>query len=212
MIDTASLFKQRRRSLVAAPGAAPPRLASAALRWPRGGRGASPPPVRALAERAPGRWAGRVTAGGARLPANLLRLASEKLKIRQTSSPNGRGAGEGPVQRGRRGGGFWSRRCAGRRAAAPEPRPPAPSPGKLGSSRVAGSWLCASPAILFSPHSPSGGWGRGRAAGGRRRTVGARPPAELSPGVPAARTAGEAGSPSAWVTYLGGGEQWLAHP
>lgn len=176
MIDTASLFKQRRRSLVAAPGAAPPRLASAALRWPRGGRGASPPPERALAERAPGRWAGRVTAGGARLPANLLRLASEKLKIRQTSSPNGRGAGEGPVQRGRRGGGFWSRRCAGRRAAAPEPRPSAPRPGKLGSSKVAGSWLCASPAILFSPALAQRGMGAGAGSWGAEADGGSSAP------------------------------------
>lgn len=131
MIDTASLFKQRRRSLVAAPGAAQPRLASWALRWPLSRRCASPPPERAAAERAAGSSTGRVTAGGAGLPANLLWLASEKLKIRQTrqkAGEPGRGlagevAGSGP--------------CAALRSGAPT---------SLSSPR----------AILFSPRSPSG--------------------------------------------------------
>lgn len=104
--------------MVAAPGAAPPRLASAALRWP--GAAATPPrlPARADSDSAARRLAGRVTAGGVPLPANLLRLALEKLKTRQTNSPNGREAGEG---RGRRGLGFRSPRGAAL-PGAPAPR------------------------------------------------------------------------------------------
>ncbi|XDA74969.1 hypothetical protein R6Z07F_005198 [Ovis aries] len=84
MIDTASLFKQRRRSLVAAPGAAPPRLASSALR--------------------------------------------------QTSSPNGRGAGEGPGQRGRPAGVLIPGAARTRAPLLRSPDLPGSSPGKAGES------------------------------------------------------------------------------
>lgn len=113
MIDTASLFKQRRRSIGCGAGSRPAEAGERGLKVARAA--AAPPrlPARAHSDSAARRLAGRVTAGGVPLPANLLRLASEKLKTRQTNSPNGREAGEG---RGRRGLGFRSRRCVAWRA------------------------------------------------------------------------------------------------
>lgn len=161
MIDTASLFKQRRRSIGCGAGSRPAEAGERGLKVAPRGRAASPPArPRAAADSAARRLAGRVTAGGVPLPANLLRLASEKLQTRQTNSPNGREAGEGQEGRGRRGLGFRSPRGAAWRARC---SPGGVGDGGAGSRDLQGGWrsVYALVAILFSPRSPSlGGAGR----------------------------------------------------
>lgn len=92
--------------MVAAPGAAPPRLASAALRWPRSEAAASPPPsppprARRLRKRRPeigwSRDGWRRTAASKPAPAGL-----GVMKKKETNKLAKRlgGGGEGPGRRG----------------------------------------------------------------------------------------------------------------
>lgn len=81
MIDTASLFKQRRRSIGCGAGSRPAEAGERGLKVAPERRRRLPAPrlpERADSESAARRLAGPVIAGGVLLPANLLRLASQK--------------------------------------------------------------------------------------------------------------------------------------
>lgn len=145
--------------MVAAPGAAPPRLASAALRWPRRGPAASPPPrARRRRERRPEiGWSRDGWRCAAASKPALAGLGEIKNKTNKLAKRLGSWGGAGAA--GRRGLGFWSPRGAGGRAAVPTPRPPslavlARETDGLDQriSEGAGSSMCASVATLFSPH------------------------------------------------------------
>lgn len=135
-----------------------------------------------------------MTAGGARLasrpaPAGLGEITNKTNELAKRPGSRGGAWAAGPA-----GGCSDPGRCADPRATAPEPRPP-----RLLARESGGEFQGARPPVVvplagdlvFAALAERG-------MGGRR--VGARPPSWALPrGPPIAHTAGEAGSPSAWV-------------
>lgn len=175
--------------MVAAPGAAPPRLASAALRWPRRGPAASPPPrARRLRERRPeigwSRDGWRCTAANKPALAGLgeIKNKTNKLAKRLGGWGGAWAAGPGVLVPARR----WRAR-GGPEAPTSLPRVPRQGNERAGPEDLDGCWqldVRLGGDLVFSAL---------RAAGGRRLAAGALPAAGLSPAALTWRPAGEAG-------------------
>lgn len=188
--------------MVAAPGAAQPGLASAALRWPRARSRRIPaprPPPRGARRlrgrrREPGwsRDCWRCTAANKPAPAGLGEIKTQTNKLAQRPGSWGGAWAAGPrvlvpARRGRAGG----------RAAVSKPRPPAPRRGNRGAGPedLEGCWQlrCAPRGRSCFPRT-AGSWA---GVGGRLKVEGLPAPG-LSPAAPTSCTAEQAGKFWLW--------------
>lgn len=196
--------------MVAAPGAAQPRLASAALRWPGRGPAASPALRSAPTPRAPpGDWSHdcwRCTAANKPALAGLgeIKNKTNKLAKRPGSWGGAWAAGPWVLVPARR----WRARCGFEaqtsRSSPGKPRRCTRGPRRLLAARCAPRWRSCFPRT-------AGSWGT-EAKSERLHAAG------LSPAAPTSCTAEEAGK--FWLRgweppclgALAGTGQWLAHP
>lgn len=200
MIDTLSLFKQRRRSIGRGDGSRPAEVGERGLKVAQAR-------ARRLRERRPeigwSRDCWRCAAASKPAPAGLGEIKNKTNKLAKRPGGWGRRGLRGGAA-GRRGLRIWSLRGAGRRTAAPEPRAHS-LPGNRGAgpddSEGCGQLVMRLGGELVFPHSPR----RGSAAGGRETGRGRFACSWALHAAPTSRTARTrvtrrgAGRPPAWV-------------